>query len=83
MLSFLGLELPYEKVTKIADQHDLIPDKEQPDKFVRQVVPGNFKKHLSRPIIEKLNRKFKHVLSWYGYDTVRSIRVEELKPKLS
>ena len=70
MLTFLGLELPSEKVAKIADRHDLIPDKEQPDKFVRQVVPGNYKKHLSRPIIEKLNRRFSYILSWYGYDRV-------------
>jgi 2-polyprenyl-3-methyl-5-hydroxy-6-metoxy-1,4-benzoquinol methylase len=79
MLNFLGIELPSERIDQIAARHNLIPDKEQPDKFVRQVIPGNYKKHLSQPIINKLNKRFNHILSWYGYDTVRFMRLETLK----
>ena len=70
MLEFLDIELPTENIIKIAEKHDIIPGNEQPKRFVRQVIPGNYKKHLSKFIIDELNKRFKPILMRYGYNKV-------------
>lgn len=68
MLSFLGDELPDRTIRQIVSPHDIIPAKEDPKSHVRQVTPGNFRKHLSEKAIETLNRKLNAALTAFGYE---------------
>jgi hypothetical protein len=79
MLDFLDIKLPKLKINEIADKYDQFPDIEKPEKFVRQVFPGNYKKHLSFEVINELNKKFSHILKRYGYDTVQSVELHNLE----
>jgi hypothetical protein len=67
MLNFLNIELPQEKIFQIADRHDIRPDKEDKHAHIRQVTPGNYKKHLKQKTINKLNKIYSEILSRYGY----------------
>jgi hypothetical protein len=67
MLGYVGVALNDAKVTRIARENDIWPAVERPSKHIRQVTPGNFRKHLSRESIELLNSEFEHLLTEYNY----------------
>lgn len=69
MLDFIGEELPEKDVISIAKKHDLRPSEENPLLHVRQVTPGNYKKHLAEETIDRLNETFTNVLNHFSYDT--------------
>ena len=75
MLDFLGLKLPASKIRAIADKYDIRPDREDPQKHVRQVTPGNYKAHLSQTTIEKLDDLFGPVMRYFYYDSVISLKL--------
>lgn len=68
MLDNLGLELPFEVVSGIAQKHDIHPLKENPSSHIRQVAPGNFRRHLTAETIEKLGLTLAEILKKYGYN---------------
>jgi hypothetical protein len=72
MLEYLGLELPSEVVSRIVKKHDIHPSKEDPSNHIRQVAPGNFRRHLTAETIGKLNSALAEVLKKYGYDQVKT-----------
>lgn len=53
----------------IADRNDIFPDGEQPQNHIRQVLPGNHKKHLRPETISALNVSCADILEQYGYVT--------------
>jgi hypothetical protein len=67
MLRYLEITLPFEIIGRIAKKHDIRPEAERPNEHIRQVTPGNFRKHLSNATIDKLNREFKEILATYRY----------------
>ncbi|HEX4571093.1 MAG TPA: sulfotransferase domain-containing protein [Dongiaceae bacterium] len=67
MLSYMGFSLDSATVTRIAQENDIWPEVERPSEYIRQVKPGNFRKHLNRKSIELLNVEFEHVLTEYNY----------------
>jgi hypothetical protein len=67
MLSYLSISIDPENLKAIAAKHDIRPNAERPDRHVRQVVPGNFRKHLRPETIEKLNAEFSAEMQEYGY----------------
>lgn len=67
MMSYLSLSVDPEKLKAIADKHDIRPDAERPDHHIRQVVPGNFRKHLRPETIARLNEEFSAEMQEYGY----------------
>jgi hypothetical protein len=67
MLSYFEVELPAETIAEIARVNDIRPRKERPMKHIRQVKPGNFRRHLSRRTIETLNRELADILEEFGY----------------
>lgn len=75
MLTFLEIELDGDKTKSIARKHDLVPDKERPDKHIRQVVPGNYKKHLKKETITKLNEAFREILIAFGYNRIPYVKM--------
>ena len=72
MLDFLEMDIPVKIISKIAEKHDVMPEKEDSHKHIRQVVPGNYKKHLKQKTIDKLNEKMADILDCYGYNSVHS-----------
>ena len=66
MLEYLGLELDSETISRIAQKHDIHPSKEDPSNHIRQVAPGNFRRHLTAETIGKLNSALDEVLKKYG-----------------
>jgi len=75
MLDFLGLTLPASKISAIADKYDIRPDREDPQKHVRQVTPGNYKSHLSKATVEKLDDLFGPIMHYFYYDSVISLKL--------
>jgi len=57
-------EPAFEKALTIVD---IFPDKEQPDKHVRNVKPGNYTEKLAKATIDAINSKYERVLGLYGY----------------
>ena len=76
LCDYFSIPLDLNTIYRIADQHDMLPEKEEKSSHVRQVVPGNYKKHFSKEVIGQLNKKFSRVLSRFGYDKVHSYHVE-------
>lgn len=77
MLEYLGLDLDSDLISSIARKHDIHPLREDPLKHVRQVTPGNFRKHLTEETIEKLNFQLSKIIIRYGYDRIREFRLGE------
>lgn len=73
MLDFFGVLDSYPEKTvlqeakKVAAKHDLRPREENPNKHVRQVTPGNYKKHLSSDTIKSLNTSLAPFLDYFHY----------------
>lgn len=84
MLDFLEISLPSKKIKEIADKHDIVPTNEDHTKHIRQVKPGNHKKHLSPLLISQLNEMFKPIMDQYGYHTECSVdtRIETFNDNL-
>jgi hypothetical protein len=56
-----------EAVAAIAARHDILPDREDPHSHIRQVTPGNYKKHLAPGTIERIEDQYRVVMAHYGY----------------
>ena len=67
MLDFLDVQLGVDEIHEIADRHDIRPDRENTGAHVRQVTPGNFRRHLSPECIEQLNELLSDILEEHGY----------------
>ena len=67
MLDYLEIEADSSLITSVAAQNDIIPAEEQPEMHIRQVHPGNYKKHLQDETIEQLNFALSSILDRYGY----------------
>jgi hypothetical protein len=67
MLSYFEVDLPQAIVDRIAKAHDVWPARENPLEHIRQVTPGNFRKHLQQRTIEILNHEFAPELAHHSY----------------
>jgi hypothetical protein len=61
------LGAPDAAVAAIADRHDIVPVAEDLTQHIRQVNPGNHKKHLTRETIAAIERQYADVMAHYGY----------------
>lgn len=59
--------LDREVAAKVATDNDILPKQENPNAHIRQVKPGNYRKHLSEDTITCLNDSFANILDVYGY----------------
>lgn len=75
ILDFLGLKLDCRKIQAIADKYDVRPDKEDPQKHIRQVTPGNYKAHLSQKTIDRLDEIFWDEMDIFNYHSVISFKM--------
>jgi Sulfotransferase domain len=67
MAEWLCIDLATRYVRRIADSHDVIPTVEDQHAHIRQVKPGNHKKHLSTDAITAIELRYADILSHYGY----------------
>lgn len=67
VLEYLEIEKSPALLKNVVKKFDVIPDSENETQHVRQVHPGNYKKKLSGPAIEKLTEKAKDFLTYYNY----------------
>lgn len=63
----LEIDLPRDVLHQIADRHDIIPAEEAPDQHVRQVTPGNYKKHLDRDAIQLIEERCAAIFDRFHY----------------
>jgi hypothetical protein len=69
MSAYADLPVAPSQLVKIASKHDIVPQDEDPSAHIRQVLPGNYKKHLQRETIAALNDSLSDILSRFNYDT--------------
>lgn len=67
MVEFLELPLEADQVSAIAARHDILPDQEKPSDHIRQVTPGNYRKHLTEQTIAQLGDMLGKTLDANGY----------------
>lgn len=67
-LSFhLGMNVPGWKLDEITNSVDIFPEKENIHSHIRQVIPGNYKKYLSREAVEYIQNKYAQFFDQFGY----------------
>jgi hypothetical protein len=62
-----GWEVDAETTARLMTEVDVIPDTEDPSRFIRQVNPGNYLSKLRPDTIATLNRMLKTSMGPYGY----------------
>ena len=67
MLWYLGFALSSDDQKRIAEENDIRPTIERPQEHIRQVTPGNYRKHLSKTTIKRLNSEFRDILDQFDY----------------
>ena len=70
----LELRVGFKKRWKIARKHDVRPEKEKPDQHIRQVRPGNFRRHLRPETIREIERRYAAPMECFGYRPFNSCR---------
>ncbi len=68
LVRHFGWEVPDDVCSTISAKHDRIPAQEDASRHIRQVHPGNFRKHLSSQTIDQLNDLFGPEMRFFGYD---------------
>lgn len=68
LASHYGWEVPNDVIAEIVAKNDVIPDKEETAKHVRQVHPGNFREKLKPETIDYLTDYFQEAMGDFGYD---------------
>lgn len=63
MAQFLELDLPESLLEKLLERHDVIPNKETSNKFIRKALPGDHKDKLQPETIEQINLIFSDTLN--------------------
>ena len=63
----VGWRLDDALVTQILTWADVVPEQEDPHRFVRQVTPGDHRRKLARRTIWRINRLLRPAMRLYGY----------------
>lgn len=64
---WLSLDVGEADAERIARKHDIRPADENPDRHIRQVAPGNYKKHLAPETVRRLNEQYADVMAHFNY----------------
>jgi hypothetical protein len=68
MCDWYGWKIPIEQRQAVAKRFDIRPESERPNEHIRQVTPGNYRKHLSEGTIRIMNGLFEEYMLMFGYD---------------
>jgi len=69
LVKYYEIPVSDDLIALVAKKHDLIPNEERAGHHIRQVVPGNHKKHLSPEAIARLGTIFASLLAQFRYET--------------
>ena len=69
MLPYFEVAVPDTAIEGISAAHDVRPELENPNAHIRQVTPGNFRRHLNPATIDILNREFEAELTLHSYES--------------
>lgn len=61
-------QIPRELRQSVVERFDIRPDGEHPDAHIRQVNPGNFRRHLSVRTVRQINAVLGEYMRIFGYD---------------
>jgi hypothetical protein len=67
MLTYFEVAVPERVIDAIAAELDVRPDRERPTEHIRQVTPGNYRRHLNTATIDLINNEFAAILARYSY----------------
>ena len=67
LAELLGADLDEEIINEIADKNDIRPADEDASRHIRQVTPGNYKKHLTDRAISFLEHRYRRIFEVFGY----------------
>lgn len=67
MCSVLGVSISDDFLQNLLQQFDIRPDTERPDQHIRQVAPGNYKRHLTWETIAGIQDRFADVFDYFSY----------------
>ncbi len=63
----LNMKVSLNKVHEIADRQDIVPTDENPDRHIRQVRPGNYRKHLLPEHIKMIEDAYPDLFEAFSY----------------
>lgn len=66
-LDYLDLEFPDSELEKLIKNESIVPDREDKNKHIRQVKPGDHKNKLRETAIKEMNIVFDGVLDYFDY----------------
>lgn len=67
LADILKINVSEELLETCLQKYDVMPEGERPEKHIRQVAPGNHKKHLSEVTIRAIEKKFSKVFEFFKY----------------
>ncbi|RMG92888.1 MAG: hypothetical protein D6703_00950 [Zetaproteobacteria bacterium] len=67
LADYFDLSVSNELLRRLLEKYDILPEKENPQAHIRQVRPGNYKKHLRPTCIEEITASLTDILQQYGY----------------
>jgi hypothetical protein len=73
LAEYLEIQLPAAIREQITSKHDIRPTHERASEHIRQVAPGNYKKHLSDEAIRHIETVAAPVFSFLGYELKHSV----------
>ena len=65
--NFLDFELSLSELDDILEMVDIVPSQENPEKFIRKVIPGDHTEKLNAETVEKLDHVFGKILDIFNY----------------
>jgi len=63
----LSLTVPAAILETVRAQVDIFPERENPDTHIRQVLPGNYRKHLAPATVAYIENKYRDLFEAFGY----------------
>lgn len=67
MCDWFGWQIPRELRQSVVERFDIRRDREHPDEHVRQVNPGNFRKHINPRTIAQIHSVLGEYMRLFGY----------------
>ncbi|MET1081509.1 MAG: hypothetical protein ABWY12_00385 [Burkholderiales bacterium] len=68
LCSWFGWDIPSDFKDSVAARFDIVVDVERPDQHIRQVKPGNHRRHLRKETIDEISQVLAEPLRMYGYE---------------
>ena len=68
LTGYLSIPASDKLIDRVVRQNDIFPEREDPSAHIRQVRPGNYRRHLNEDSIALLNEWYADELEYFGYE---------------